>query len=392
MKKGYKFLLLIFSFFILYSCNSNQNNSPKEFYESVTFLNQKNDSLSIIEVIKLYDANQFTIPFENKVFYDLKGEKSSWIHFKIKPQKEDSYFLIWNPFLEYGKLFTRNDSIKHLKTFSLLDDEKLNWKYRIPTWKISKSKTTTDVFLNIKDNRERTTLKFLLLDEYNYQLFSQIDYAVIAIQIGVLLVLLIIAIFLFSGKRKKAIFWYALYVIFCITEFILYKGLDLQFGFGYSAVFQSTKRIIFQSLSITALLFFFINFYPFVKQTKLIKKVYLIIAYISLFISLIFLTEYINNKIYIDKVYLYTILRFCAVFVLGSHVYLIIKKILPVYLGIAFLLPISGFFIFYVLGEPKQTLSLFGSFMVDNIYPVMITIEMSMILYYIISQFVKSES
>ena len=71
--------------------------------------------------------------------------------------------------------------------------------------------------------------------------------------------------------------------------------------------------------------------------------------------------------------------------------YLIIKKVLPIYLGVAFLLPISGFFIFYVFGEPKQTISLTGSFLVDNIYPVMITIEMSFILYYIIRQFVKSE-
>ncbi|TMM31374.1 hypothetical protein FDT66_05255 [Polaribacter aestuariivivens] len=384
-------LSLLFILIACFSCNTPTLNTPSNFYKSLHFLNQKNDSLSIKNVIDLYDKNQFNIPFENKVFYDLKNKETSWIHFKIKPQKEDFYFLIWNPFLEYGKIYTRSDTLKELQTFSLLDKNLLNWKYRIPTWKIAKSNFETDVFLKIKDNREKTTLKFLLLSEYNYHLFSQIDYAVIALQIGVLLVLIVIAIFLFSGKRKKAIFWYALYVAFCIIEFILYKGLDLQYNFAYSPVFQTSKRILFQALSITSMMFFFINFYPFVKRTQFIKKIYLIIAYLGLAISCIFIFEYTQNKIYINKVYLYSILRICALFILGSHLYLIIKKVLPIYLGVAFLLPISGFFIFYVFGEPKQTISLTGSFLVDNIYPVMITIEMSFILYYIIRQFVKSE-
>ncbi|WP_435415232.1 sensor histidine kinase [Polaribacter aestuariivivens] len=384
-------LSLLFILIACFSCNTPTLNTPSNFYKSLHFLNQKNDSLSIENVIDLYDKNQFNIPFENKVFYDLKNKETSWIHFKINPQKENFYFLIWNPFLEYGKIYTRSDTLKELQTFSLLDKNLLNWKYRIPTWKIAKSNFETDVFLKIKDNREKTTLKFLLLSEYNYHLFSQIDYAVIALQIGVLLVLIVIAIFLFSGKRKKAIFWYALYVAFCIIEFILYKGLDLQYNFAYSPVFQISKRILFQALSITSMMFFFINFYPFVKRTQFIKKIYLIIAYLGLVISCIFIFEYTQNKIYINKVYLYSILRICALFILGSHLYLIIKKVLPIYLGVAFLLPISGFFIFYVFGEPKQTISLTGSFLVDNIYPVMITIEMSFILYYIIRQFVKSE-
>lgn len=382
------FLLLIISFS---SCSLSEK-KDSNFYNTVNFLNSKNDSLSIDNVINLKENGAFNIPFENKIFYDLKGKESSWLHFKLPPQKEDTYFIIWNPFLEFGKLYLKEKTeVIPLKTYTLLDDKKLNWKHRIPTWKIEQNNKTIDVYLQIKDNRERTTLKFLLLNEYKYGLFNQIDYAVIALQIGVLTVLLLIVIFLFKAKNKRAIFWYGLYVLFCLIEFILYKGLDLQFDFGYSAVFQLSKRIIFQSLGFMCLMFFFANFYPFDKKSQFVKKGFLYIGYACAAISLIFLIQYILNEVYISKVYLYTIMRFFAVTVLFFHGFLILKKALPLYLGIAFLLPISGFFIFYVFGAPKQDISLLNSFFVDNIYPFMVTIEMTMILYYIVNKLIKSE-
>ena len=386
-----RFLIFLFLIFLCISCSSSSDKDARYFYKSVSFLNQKNDTLSIDDVIKLYRNGDFNIPMENKVFYELKDKDFSWLSFKITSSSTNQYFSIWNPFLEYSKVYTlKNNQLKTLRTFDLWNKNEEKWNYRFPNWKIEKSDIETIVFIKIKDSKNKTSLKLLLQNEADFNNFIAKDYTVISIQVAFLLVIIFITILLYLSQKKTTILWYGAYVLVLTIEFLVHKGLDLQLGYTISPLFHSSKRVFLQNLGITFALLFFIQFYNFSKTTKKIKKLLKIILVISITFNIILLMQYILDNEFISKIILWQILRFCIFLILFAHIFLTIKKVLPVYLGVSFTLPIIGFFI-YALSNPAQSLTMTENFLVDNFFQLAISIEVTFIFLYIIRQLVKSE-
>ena len=386
-----KKLSLVFILFIFSSCNTMEEKISDTLYKKVTFLNQKNDSLSIEDILKLYKKGDFNIPMKNKVFYRLKGKESSWIKFIIPPSKTSHHFSIWNPFLEYSKTYTLNNGrVNSLKAFSLWNKNEKKWNYRFPSWKIEKSEFQTIIFVKIKDTKNKTSLKLLLQSEEVFNNFIAKDYSVISIQASFLLIIIFIAILLFLNQKKVNILWYGAYVFILIIEFLVHKGLDLQLGLTISPLFHSSKRLFLQNLGLTFALIFFIQFYTFNESTKKIKTLFKIITGLCIVFNIILLLQYTFDNEFISKILIWKILRSSVLFVLISHLYLVMKKVLPAYLGLGFTLPIIGFFL-YAFASPRQDLTMVENFLIDNLFQLTITIEVTLILLYIIRQLVKSE-
>ena len=188
-----KKITLLLSIFILFSCSDSDKLTSREFYKSVHFLNQKNDSLTIEQVVKLYQKGNFNVSMENKAFHNLKDLEVSWLHFKIDDFNEDLYFSIWSAFLDYGKVYIySNLKINELEEISLLEGGKHNSLYRFPTWKLKATQNNADVFLKIKDSKRITSLKFLLNNSDNFASFTQKDTTVITLILAFLLTMLVI--------------------------------------------------------------------------------------------------------------------------------------------------------------------------------------------------------
>lgn len=387
MNKFLSFFLLIF---VLFSCSSTKNDASQDLYKSVSFLNQKNDSLTIDDVIKLYQKGDFNIPMENKVFYDLKGKEATWMSFKINPKKTNQQLFIWNPFLEYSKVYTlNNNKTKTLRAFSLWNKNEEKWNYRFPNWKIEKSDSETVVFIKVKDSKNKSAIKLLIQNEADFNTFIAKDFTVISIQASFLLVIIFITILLFLSQRKATILWYGAYVFVAVFEFLIHKGIDLQLGYTISPLFHSSKRVFFQNLGLTFVLIFFIKFYNF-SSTKTIKKLFKIILTISILFNVILLIQYALNTEYISKVLMWQILRVGIIAILISHIILSIKKVIPFYLSVSFTFPILGFFI-YAFTNPPQDFTMTENFLFDSFFQLTISLEVTFIFLYIIRQLVKSQ-
>ncbi|WP_347175270.1 sensor histidine kinase [Polaribacter uvawellassae] len=386
-----KFLSLIFLVFILISCSSTKNDASQELYKSVTFLNQKNDSLSINDVIKLYKKGDFNIAMENKIIFNLKDLPTSWFHFKIDNLNEDKYFSIWSPFLEYGKVYLYyNNTIKELNALDLNNSKDYNSEYRFPTWKLNQTNTTTHVFVKVRDTKRATSLKLLLFNSSEFIKYTQKDSTIIALLLAFFLAMLVAISSLFIVKKQYSLLWYAGYVFAFAFDLINSHGIDLQLQIFSTPTEHSVKRLLFQSIGAACIGMFYISFYPFTKETKYIRKAF---KYITgfYFLSVIILLSFILvNDIYLPKIFLWLPQRIMVFFIIIGHLILIRKKVIPFYLSIGFLATLL-IYIRFLYSNPGLDLSLASYFFIDNHFYITIAIETALILFYIISQLVKSE-
>ena len=290
MNKFLSFFLLIF---VLFSCSSTKNDASQDLYKSVTFLNQKNDSLSIDDIVKLHQKGNFNIAMENKAFFNLKDQPASWFHFKIDNLNEDKYFSIWSAFLEYGEVYLYyNNTIKKLNTLDLNNSKEYNSEYRFPTWKLNKNDAKTHVFVKVKDTKRTTSLKLLLFNSSEFIKYTQKDSTIIALLLAFFLAMLVAISSLFIVKKQYSFLWYAGYVIAFVIDLINSHGIDLQLHIFSTPTQHSVKRLLFQSIGAACIGMFYISFYPFTKQTKYIKKVFSFVTkfyFLSVFILISFI-------------------------------------------------------------------------------------------------------
>jgi len=388
MRKFYYLLLVITT---LFSCTTNQNNASQELYKSVFFLNQKNDDLTINEVVQLYKSGDFNIPMENKVFHNIKDEQATWFHFKIESLNEDKFFSFWGAFLEYGKVYLYyNDTLKEQKEFSLKDFKNYQSQYRFPTWKLERTDAPTHVFVKIKDSKRVTSLKLLLFNSTEFIQFAQKDSAIIGFLLAYFLAMLIAIGSLFLVKKQYSLLWYAAYVFIFSFDLITNHGIDLQLNIFSTATEHSIKRLLFQSIGAACIGMFYISFYPFTKETVYIKKGLKFIVGFYLLSVLIMVSFVLLDNIYIPKIYLWLPQRILMLFVLIAHFILIRKKVIPFYLSIGFILTLL-IYLRFLYDNPKLDLSLLHYFILDNSFYLAIAVETGLILFYIISQLVRSE-
>lgn len=386
-----------FSFFILFlfivSCNTFKEDKTELFQKEVTFLNQKSDTLSIKDIIRLYKKGDFTIPIGENVFHNLENLENSWLHFNTKNLTEDYFFTIWSTYLKNSQVYLAyNDSIisleKHQRYLPL---EYRNTHYRLPTWKIDEKYSNTNIFVNINDNdRYTTSLKLLFLNKNDFLKLIKTDgYITISI-IVFLLILTFIIITLFITQKQHKMLWFTGYVFFIITDYMVFKGIwDNEILFSNAFLFTNIKTIA-QASSIFFAAMFFSKFYPFDKKTIIFKKIFQSVSFISLLLLIFFGFKFLINDPYFDLMWIWIILRICVVLVIITHLFLIIKKILPMYLGIAFLLS-TAFSLIHFNSEPTVNVTLIEAILIENLFYIITVIETLFITFYIVSEIVKEK-
>jgi signal transduction histidine kinase len=386
-------IFFFFFFLFIVSCNTFKEDKTQLFQKEVTFLNHKSDTLTIKDVISLYKKGNFSIPVGENVFHDLENLENSWLHFNTKDLKEDYFFTIWSTYLKNSQVYIiSNDSIisleKHQRYLPL---EERNTHYRLPTWKVDKKYAQTDIFIRINDNdRYATSLKLLFLNQNDFLKLIKTDgYFTIAI-IVFLLILAFIIITLFITQKQHKMLWYAGYIFFVITDYMVFKGIwDNEILFSNSFLFANIKTIA-QASAIFFASMFFSKFYPFDIKTTIYKQLFQSVSFISLFILLFFGFKFLINDSYFDLYWIWIVLRICIVLVIITHLILIIKKILPIYLGLAFLLSTVFSLVHFNL-EPTINATLLEAILIENFFYIITVIETLFVTFYIVSEIVKEK-
>ena len=386
-----KKLSFIVSCLFIFSCNTFKEDTTYEFQKKINYLNIKSDSLSINDVLLLYNKGDFSIPVGKNVFHNLENLESSWLHFNTKTIKQDHFLSIWSTYLKTSEIYiASSDSIitleKHKRYLPL---ENRNTHYRLPTWKIAQKYSNSDIFIKINDNdRYTTSLKFLFLNQNDFLKFIQTDAYFTMSIIIFLSILAFIILILFVTQKKYVMLWYAGYIFFVVTDYIVFKGIwDNEILFSNSFLFENLKTIA-QTSSVFFGSMFFLKFYPFDKKTKIYSYLFKIVAVTSFLILLFFAFNLLINNPKFELYWLWIVIRICVVIIIITHLILIIKKVLPIYLGVAFLLSTVFSLIHFNL-DTTVNVTLQQAIIIEKFFYIISVLETLLVAFYIISEIIK---
>lgn len=373
--------LLIFAFFSVFNCLS-QIQLEGNIYQ----LNDLNDSLSIKNAIDKYKQGSFYKPFKNETYKTLANNEANWICIHISEQKENQIITIENSLFEELDFYLyKNNSFVKLKNL------KKEFAYRFPLVKIEPTQSPSILFLRTKDAKSYRT-EFLIKNysEQGFQKESQRDYFFIGAYVLALFVLIICATIFFLYKKQLVVLWYLVHLGMLIGEYLISTGIFSQWFVNNAFILKFGLDHVTLLFSTLALSEFFRNFYNYTKKTAFCKKIYLAISIACGFGVFYSIFDGYMGNVYNVEFYSQTALNIASLLSLAIHFILVFSKVIPVYLFIAFLLPVLG--IFANLGGLKN---LFENpniiyFIFQSVY-LGILIEVIVIIFYIIKQSIDGE-
>jgi signal transduction histidine kinase len=339
-----KIKLPLFFLFLSLSCFSQK--APTSIYNSISVFKQNiTDSTSIKDVIKNYNAGNFTKEKDPKI-YKFIGKNTLWNHFSIPStsvKKEYKYFTIADPYLPYGKIYLKTGN-KTDSLYSVSNNKEFPHKnifYRYPVWKLPiDTLKTTEVFLKVVNQNGRTRLSYFLETENQFLKRIETEYLYFGMYIAFLISMVFILVFFAVIKKEFSVLFYALYIITVLIEFLAGKGIGVQYIWSNNEFLINNIRSLSQTIGVACIGYFYLKFYKLNNSQvipKLLFKIgtYIAIALLSLYIYKFFFGGFITLYLYV-----WTILKIIVIIWILNHLYLTITKQIPIYLVVAFILPI----------------------------------------------------
>lgn len=385
------FILLLFLTINVFS----QNNKRSELYNSIrVFSHDKKDSISFKKVIRKFDIGEFKKDENFKIYKKLES-KSWWFHIPVKQNETEDYkyLTVSNPYLYYGKVYLRkNGKLDSLYRTSYSKHFPFKFVfYRHPVWKIPVDGiTNTEVFLKLKNDSGRSRLEFHLETENEFLKRIETEYIFFGMFIAFIVSMVIILLYFSVLKKEYSVIFYAIYVALMLIEFLAGKGLGIQYIWNDSTFLIHSSRSFSQTLGTLFIGLFYLYFYKLTREDRIPKLIFK--GGVFFIIPFVFLYIYKAFNGGMGKLYLYvwTILKIIALIWFVNHLYLAIKKRIPHYLMIAFILPILVIVITQSINPSVYDSDwlVYGSI---NLYYVALVAEILIFTYYIFSSVIQSQ-
>jgi|GEM_PF-3357100 len=388
-----RFGTLVLLLFIQLSLFSQQEDEI--FYDQLsTYSHLTSEEKSIDEIISLQENGNFTFEKEKKVYQNL-GDKTLWYTFTIAPQNKNEfkYFCMTFSYLQYGKVYyKKGNEITTLHQTSNNNDFPHQFIfYRNPVWKIpTDTIVTTQVFLELKNNSGRSQLEFYLETENQFLERVETEYVFFGLYISILISMTLILLFFSFLKKEYIVIFYAIYVITTLVEFLAGKGLGVQFFWSQSDYFINNSRSLSQTIGTLVLGFFYMKFYSFENKNSISKNIFKWGSYATIPLLLIYLYKFFFNGLSEFYLIVWVILKVIILVWVLNHLYLAIKKQIPFYLMIAFVLPILAVIYSQIMNPSVHNtiaLKLSGS----SIYYIFLTLEIILFTRYIFSSVIDTQ-
>lgn len=385
-----KFKLLLFLFVLGYQTSFSQLKREK-LYEKLSFYQIKNDSISAEEAFNKLDKNEFIKEPNFKIYKEL-GNKTWWFNLPITKSKQDFLYLTHSyPYLAYGKVFYKTDNrIDSLHRVSYLTNFPFKYIfYRHPTWKIP-AKQKGEILLKLKNGGSRTRLEFHLETENQYLKRIQNEYLVFGVFIAILTSLMIILLYFAFLKKEYSVIFYAVYIFLMLIEFLAGKGIGIQYIWYDSNFLITSIRSFSQTLGVFFIGLFYLNFYKLKSNDKKYKYVFKAGVLITIPLILIYIYKSFFGGLGTYYLYVWLILKIIAIIWLINHLILAKNKKIPLYLMIAFVLPIISIVISQII-NPSANSSNIWFYGGINFYYIALIVEVLIFTRFIFSSVVEDQ-
>ena len=384
--------LMLFLFISLQLCSQKKEHL---FYDDLSYFSHPtSDEKSIEEIVILQEEGKFTFKKEKKLYASL-GDKTIWYTFTIPPDDKEKtkYFCISFTYLQYGKLFyKKNGTITELYKTSYNKNFPHQFLfYRNPVWKIpTDSLVNTQVFLELKNSSGRTQLEFYLETENQFLKRTQTEYAFYGLYISFLVSMTLILLFFSILKKEYVVLFYAIYVVTALFEFLAGKGLGVQFFWSESTYFVNNTRSLSQTLGTLVLGIFYMRFYKFSSKNSIPRNIFKWSCYATIPLLFIYAYKFFFGGLSEYYLIVWAILKIIVLLWVATHLYLAIKKQIPIYLMIAFILPILAI-VYGQTMNPEVHNTLAIKLSGPSIYYICLALEIILFTRYIFSSVINTQ-
>lgn len=352
-----------------------------EIYQTLT-----NDSLTIESLLS--KEKTFHHP-EKYNYYEIFSDSTFWIKLPIKNNSDSTkkmYFVLENSYLQNADFWiVKNQQVIHKGHHH--NYQRINQTPRLsnyPTWTFSLQKSDEAIiYMRIIDTETRTRLKIELFDDSGFSQYKLLQTVYLfAYTMLILIVVLIVVIFSIASKDPRMLF-YAAYLFFFIIDNVAFKGFGQTYIWNDSLYLINNIRSLSHGLIFFFLALFLAHFYRQLNPPKWVITYFILLALIILPFFIFYFIKIFDDSYPNFYRYFWQFLNFNIVGVFLVHVFLTVKKKIPVYLSVAFALPIIGSQ-FRNNFVPNHTMGDMSLLLVDNAYFYSVIIEILMISYFVI--------
>ncbi|MEE9409106.1 MAG: ATP-binding protein [Polaribacter sp.] len=388
----FKLLILLLFYSTLFF---SQEDSISIYKELKNFYSEAKDQQTIFDILNKYKEDKF-YKEENQKIYKKLGTQVLWNHFALKPSKkkiENKYLTISNAYLPYGKIYLKKgnkiDSLYRVSNNKHFPHK--NIFYRNPVWKIPvDSILQTDVFLKVKNSSGRTRMALYLESENEFLKRIETEYFYFGLFIAFLISMTLVLVFFAVLKKEYTVLFYALYIITVLFEFLAGKGLGVQYFWSDSSFFTNNIRSFSQTVGVFCIGFFYMKFYKLKTSQIFAKGIFKWGTFLTIPILLLYVYKYFFGGFVNLYLVVWTVLKIIIFTWVLNHLYLTIKKQLPIYLVVAFILPILSVIIGQIM-NPSVNNSLGIKFSGPNIYYLTLSLEILLFTRYIFDSVIDTQ-
>jgi hypothetical protein len=258
-------------------------------------------------------------------------------------------------------------------------------KLNHPSWQIEFRPGKNILYAKVYDNAPRTITLGLLQTPAQFHQWQIRSIATMLLFV-ITLISICIVIALGASYIKSPYFnYYGLYLVGLIFDFLAYKGWGAAFLWREDPFLLSNIRSISNTLSSIGISLFFYHFYLTFYVPKWATQIFKLmgIYFTGVFLLFFLKAKWGGFEILIQWVF-YSI-QLGALIIISIHSYLAIKKHIPIYLPVVFILHTLSIFI-----QIKTNFSISGNLNIDilsvNMYYTTLLIEIVVLTYYIIQQ------
>jgi hypothetical protein len=366
------------------SINLAGPNEKIDIYREVEMLLEDGDSS--FDWQRLKKAN-FKKP-EKLWFYGAVKGKTLWMRFKLKNTSIEDFiyfFTLKNGYLGSGQVFLAGtDGIQKLYHHSYSTLKKKDRIIHYPTWKIQIPKQDSlEVYVKITDNAKRTRIRCSLKGEQDFYSYGFSVFASLAGFFFLFIVYIFFLIYLTVFTKQFYVLFYAVYLLSFSVDFLAYHGIGQSFIWIEHVFWVHNIRSMSHALSIASISFFLYKFYKMHDAPKWVLIFFLASGILFLvFLSLYGFKYSLGGMINLYR-YVWRAIKYYSIILVFIHVLLALKRIVPFYLPLVFILHILCSYAYANFIFP-YTKSAVLNWLIYEMYFISLSFELAVWSYYIV--------
>ncbi len=269
--------------------------------------------------------------------------KTIWMRCVLKNDTPDDlsyYYVLKHAYLYKGTVFlVTDDEVQQLHTYSYHHIDRTHRYSNFPTWKIPIAKNSkVAVYIKVHETGGRTRVSSVLKGERDFLDYLITTFGMHAAFVLFVLLIVCIAIYVSQYTKQRYVLFYALYMLSLCIDYLSVHGIGQSYLWTDSYFLLRNARSMSNAASGLFLCLFFASFYNFHQYSVWVRRVFQATALVfGIFIGL-YVVKFFAGGLSSLFLYVWKTISFFSVVLITVHSYLAIKKLIPLYLPIVFIM------------------------------------------------------